>query len=705
MVLKLVYIIIVMIGRMYPLTCAQYQNQAIISAQNQKETIARFGCDSKCGNVSIPYPFGMRKPKCYASEPFEIECRHNKNGSQGEKLIAPYLKYINLEVMYIDLEYGTVGIKNPIFHPGCDNTSTGINLEGGPFVYSQDYNSFVTVGCQNAALLLSNDTILTACVSVCYDDPKNANMMDVSSCRGKYCCETSLPPYLQAYNVSVGTVEVKSEIKPECGYGLIKADYFQFNYVYDEYNSSYWVPTLGNLKKVKDVPAVLQWEIPIHMPNNSFPEFRTDADSYANYNCSYTNVTSAQSKSGWRCTCKYGFKGNPYLDQGCKLAMEDSPERNKTRLKWAIGVSSSLGTVILLLGLWWLHKVIRKSIATKRKEKFFKQNGGLLLKQRLSSGEVNVDKIKLFSLKDLQKATDHFNINRVLGKGGQGTVYKGMLVDGNIVAVKKFKVNGKVEEFINEFVILSQINHRNVVKLLGCCLETEIPLLVYEFIPNGNLFEYIHGQNEDLPMTWEMRLRISIEVAGALFYLHSAASQPIYHRDIKSRNILLDGKYRAKVADFGASRMVSIEATHLTTTVQGTFGYLDPEYFRTSQLTDKSDVYSFGVVLIELLTGKEPISSAKQQELKSLVSYFLLSMEENRLFDIVDERVMKEAEKEHIVVVANLARRCLELNGKRRPTMKEVALELESIQKSKKQSAAQEQHEELELPGIDDFQL
>uniref|UniRef100_A0A0R0G8W2 Protein kinase domain-containing protein n=1 Tax=Glycine max TaxID=3847 RepID=A0A0R0G8W2_SOYBN len=642
MVLKLVYIIIVMIGRMYPLTCAQYQNQAIISAQNQKETIARFGCDSKCGNVSIPYPFGMRKPKCYASEPFEIECRHNKNGSQGEKLIAPYLKYINLEVMYIDLEYGTVGIKNPIFHPGCDNTSTGINLEGGPFVYSQDYNSFVTVGCQNAALLLSNDTILTACVSVCYDDPKNANMMDVSSCRGKYCCETSLPPYLQAYNVSVGTVEVKSEIKPECGYGLIKADYFQFNYVYDEYNSSYWVPTLGNLKKVKDVPAVLQWEIPIHMPNNSFPEFRTDADSYANYNCSYTNVTSAQSKSGWRCTCKYGFKGNPYLDQGCKLAMEDSPERNKTRLKWAIGVSSSLGTVILLLGLWWLHKVIRKSIATKRKEKFFKQNGGLLLKQRLSSGEVNVDKIKLFSLKDLQKATDHFNINRVLGKGGQGTVYKGMLVDGKIVAVKKFKVNGKVEEFINEFVILSQINHRNV---------TEIPLIVYEFIPNG-LYEYLHGQNE-LPMTWDMRLRIASEVAGALFFLHSAASQPIYHRDVNSR---------------------------------------------------KSDVYSFEVVLVELLTGQKPISSVKEQELKSLAPYFLLCMAENRLFDIIDERVIQEGEKENIIVVSNLARRCLQLNGKKRPTMK-VTLELESIQKLEKQSNAQEHHEELELAGIEDSQI
>ncbi|KAL5140795.1 Wall-associated receptor kinase-like 8 [Glycine soja] len=608
-----------------------------------------------------------------------------------------------LKTLIIDIQDGTVGIKNPIFHLGCGKTITGINLEGSPFVYSQNYNSFVGVGCQNAAILSSNDTILTACVSMCYDDLEKGNDIDISSCRGSYCCETSLPPYLSAYNISTETVEVKSNIKAECSnYLLIRAEYSNFKYVYDEYNSSYWVPILGDLKKQKDVPAVLEWEIPIHTPNNSFPEFRTDGS----YNCSYTNVTSSlYSQSGWRCSCRDGFEGNPYIQEGCKfVATGDSElrDKRKTREKWAIiGVSSSLGTIILLLGLWWLNKVVRKNIEKKRKEKFFKQNGGLLLKQRLSSGEANVDKIKLFTLKDLDKATDHFNINRVLGKGGQGTVYKGMLVDGNIVAVKKFKVNGNVEEFINEFVILSQINHRNVVKLLGCCLETEIPLLVYEFIPNGNLYEYLLGQNDDLPMTWDMRLRIATEVAGALFYLHSAASQPIYHRDIKSRNILLDGKYKAKVADFGASRMVSIEATHLTTAVQGTFGYMDPEYFHTSQLTDKSDVYSFGVVLIELLTGKEPISSAKQQELRSLASYFLLCMEENRLFDIIDERIVKEAEKEHIVVVANLARRCLELKGKRRPTMKEVTSELESIQKSRKQSASQEQHD----AGIDECQF
>lgn len=323
----------------------------------------------------------------------------------------------------------------------------------------------------------------------------------------------------------------------------------------------------------------------------------------------------------------------------------------------------------------------------------------------MSAGEVNVDRTILFTLKDLKKATDNFNKDRVLGKGGQGTVYKGMLVDGKIVAVKKFKVEGKVEEFINEFVILSQINNRNVVKLLGCCLETEISLLVYEFIPNGNLFEYLHDQNEDIPMTWDMRLRIASEVAGALFYLHSVACQPIYHRDVKSTNILLDEKYRAKLADFGASRIISIEATHLTTIVQGTFGYLDPEYFYTSQFTEKSDVYSFGVVLAELLTGKKAISSTtRSEESQNLASYFVQCIEENMLFDIIDKRVIEGGEKEHIIAVANLAYRCLEINGRKRPTMKEVTLELEGTRGFNKKLNAHQSYEENEFSGIEEYQ-
>ncbi|KAF5457930.1 hypothetical protein F2P56_022001 [Juglans regia] len=347
-----------------------------------------------------------------------------------------------------------------------------------------------------------------------------------------------------------------------------------------------------------------------------------------------------------------------------------------------IGISTSFGVLCLLFGGWWSHKLIRKRKMIKQKEKFFKRNGGLLLQQQLSSSDhVNIESNKLFSSKDLEVATDQFNVNRILGQGGQGTVYKGMLSDGRIVAVKRSVIidEERLEEFVNEVVILSRINHRNVVKLLGFCLETEVPLLVYEFVPNGTLAHYLDNQNEEFLLTWGMHLRIATEVAGALFYLHSAASSPIYHRDIKTTNILLNEKYRAKVADFGTSRSVAIDQTHLTTLVYGTFGYLDPEYFQSSQFTDKSDVYSFGVVLAELLTGEKAISSKRTLETKSLATYFLNSMEENNLFDIIDNQVLKEAKKEEIIAVANLVKRCLNLNGKKRPTMKEVAKELEAV--------------------------
>jgi serine/threonine protein kinase len=342
--------------------------------------------------------------------------------------------------------------------------------------------------------------------------------------------------------------------------------------------------------------------------------------------------------------------------------------------------------------------VVKKRRRIKQKNKLFKRNGGLLLQQQLSSHEANVENTKLFSSKDLDKATDRFNVNRILGQGGQGTVYKGMLADGRIVAVKMSKVidEGKLGEFINEVVILSQINHRNVVKLIGCCLETEVPLLVYEYVSNGTLFQYVNGQTEEFPLTWDMRLRIATEVAGALFYLHSAASMPIYHRDIKSTNILLDDKYRAKVADFGTSRSINVDQTHLTTLVHGTFGYLDPEYFQSSQFTEKSDVYSFGVVLAELLTGEKAISSTRTQESRSLATYFIQSMDEDNLFDIIDSQVLKEGKKEEIIAVANLVKRCLNLNGKKRPTMKEVTIELESIQMLQKAPNLEQNYEELE---------
>ncbi|XP_035832665.1 wall-associated receptor kinase-like 22 [Helianthus annuus] len=345
------------------------------------------------------------------------------------------------------------------------------------------------------------------------------------------------------------------------------------------------------------------------------------------------------------------------------------------------GCVSGLGVLLLLFVAWRAYKIIKRWKKDMLKAIFFKRNGGLLLQQQMSSGDDgNVEKTKLFTSKELENATDHFNDNRILGQGGQGTVYKGMLTDGNIVAVKmsKIKDESEIEQFINEVVILSQINHRNVVKLHGFCLETEVPLLVYEFIPNGTLYDYIHDQNEYFPLTWEVRLRIATEIG-----FHSSAGTPIYHWDIKSTNILLDEKFRAKVADFGTSRTHDVDQTHLTTKVQGTFGYLDPEYFQSSQFTEKSDVYSFGVVLVELLTGEKPIASFKVGETRSLATYFLSAMEENRLSEIIDPRVKIDGEEGgQIRRFGELAKRCLNLDGRKRPRMKQVGIELELIRTS-----------------------
>ena len=350
------------------------------------------------------------------------------------------------------------------------------------------------------------------------------------------------------------------------------------------------------------------------------------------------------------------------------------------------GIGIGVGFLCLFLLGYKLYQFLKKRKDRIHKEKLFKQNGGFLLQEKFSSCGSS-EKAKIFTAEELQRATDNYNKSKFLGQGGYGTVYKGMLPDGNIVAVKKSKGIDKsqIEQFINEVVILSQINHRNIVKLLGCCLETEYPLLVYEFIPNGTLSQHIHWQKDlELSLSWENRIRIACEVAGAVAYMHGAASIPILHRDIKSSNILLDDKYAAKVSDFGTSRAVPDDKTHLTTEVKGTLGYLDPEYFQSSQFTDKSDVYSFGVVLVELLTGKKPISFVRDEEERNLVSHFIALTKEDRLHQILQPQVAREASRKDIHAIANLAMRCLRLNGKKRPSMKEVSMELEALRISQK---------------------
>ncbi|KAK9073066.1 hypothetical protein SSX86_007388 [Deinandra increscens subsp. villosa] len=295
--------------------------------------------------------------------------------------------------------------------------------------------------------------------------------------------------------------------------------------------------------------------------------------------------------------------------------------------------------------------------------------------------------MKIFKAEELEKASDNYANYNILGRGGNGTVYKGTLPDERVVAIKKSQRLDQEQrnQFINEMVILAQINHPNMVQLLGCCLETEVPMLAYEFVSNDTLHCHIHNRTSGKGrLSWDSRLRIAHESAGALAYLHTDAKTSIIHRDVKSTNILLDENYTAKIADFGASRFVPLGHDQVTMLVQGTIGYLDPEYFHKGQLTDKSDVYSFGVVLAELLTGKKPIDPERGAKDMNLATYFLKVKKENRLLEIVDHQVVREASDEQLKVTCDLVCRCLNQAGENRPSMKEVAIELDTLRKSGK---------------------
>ncbi|KAK8278128.1 hypothetical protein V6Z12_D09G020100 [Gossypium hirsutum] len=596
-----------------------------------------------CGNVTFHYPFRMKDQDYETDDWFEVICNKTANGGK-----VPFLNINDMILQILDFDFldGTIKVNHPITYFNCRKNhynGMSLNLTGTRFSYSTSDNSFYSSGCGNLITIFGNETdkLLGGCLQ-----PScriNNKISHVASCLAFF------PQGLSSFYINMSNRVDSSDYrkKKSCGFASLISD------DYDLEDS--------DISSRTHVPTQLQWGTPIigecYLNDSSNISCTSDGE-----------YCWSRLSSNHLCACDRDI---PIYSTLCK------------------GCSTSIGTLFLLLATWSVYKVLKRKQKIMLKQKYFKRNGGLLLQQHLSSNEGNVEKIKLFTSKEMEKATDHYNENRILGQGGQGTVYKGMLIDGSIVAIKKSKmVEGKkfdekkVEQFINEVIILSQINHRNVVKLLGCCLEAEVPLLVYEFIPNGTLYDLIHNQNEELPLTWEMRLRIAIEIANALFYLHSAASAPIYHRDIKSNNILLDDKNRAKVSDFGTSRSVALEQTHLTTRVQGTFGYMDPEYFRTNQFTEKSDVYSFGVVLIELLTGQKPISANQSEQVRSLVSYFLHSMQENSLFSILNPMVVKDGPEQEIMVVALLAKRCLNLNGKKRPTMKQVVMELELIKAS-----------------------
>ncbi|KAI3453136.1 hypothetical protein Pfo_009799 [Paulownia fortunei] len=557
------------------------------------------------------------------------------------------------------------------------------NLRGTPFSFSE-VNNFFLIGCDDSFRVYMSKPRLNFtfdCLSVCAKPGDVVN----GSCSGIGCCKTSIPQGIKFYQVHLSSEQNHKTVWSynQAGYAFLgEQDQFTFRGLSDLNDSNFLNRTTAN------VPVVLDWAI----GNLTCKDAQMEKD----YACQENSVCNDTASGGYRCSCSKGYQGNAYLKNGCQDINECTEGKNSPCewichntpgsyycscppgwydksgtipgtaciphisefpiIKLAIGVG--LGSLSLLIGMSWVYFSFKRRKLIKMKEKFFQQNGGLFLKQQISSNDGGSGSTRVFTVEELAKATNNYSEDRILGRGGYGTVYKGILSDKRVVAIKKSKLvdSSQIEQFINEVIILTQVNHRNVVKLFGCCLEAEVPLLVYEFIANGTLFFHIHNRGVNW-LTWENRLRIAAEAAGALAYLHSSASMPIIHRDVKSANILIDENYTAKISDFGASRLVPLDQTQVTTLVQGTLGYLDPEYFHTSQLTEKSDVYSFGVVLAEILTGQKPLCMDRSKEERNLATYFMMSVKENRLFQILEPQIVREATLDHLQAIGELVKK------------------------------------------------
>ncbi|KAM3244970.1 hypothetical protein ACQJBY_056357 [Aegilops geniculata] len=694
---------------------------AAATAQRQLP-VARPGCRDRCGNITVPYPFGIGAG-CYrdarAYSPFELECDDGHspprlvNANQKNQLADLSLEdgearaYLNATRRCYNSTGGIVG----------RNTNNAyMTLLGTPYLFSSTKNRFVALGCPNLGYFVDGaGYYVSGCMSVCR--PSREAMP--GPCTGVGCCQSEIPPGLHFYETTIRNFPTGGQDytfyanSTPCRYVfLVDREWFI-------YTDSVFLNRTDDF----DVPVVLDWAIR-NVGNCSAARQNTTDFACRGAHSECFNVTNGL---GYRCNCPQGYEGNPYLevlDGGCTDINEcqlkgDYPcygvcnntegsytcqcppgtsgdatrkdgcrPKDKFTLALKVVTGVSVGVFLSVFMCFWLYLGLQKRKLIKAKQSFFEHNGGVILQQQMRSYSGTAGGggggFKIFSEEELEKATNNFSADQILGRGGHGIVYKGVLEDKAVVAIKKSKVMEATEtkEFAREMLILSQINHRNVVKLHGCCLEVEVPMLVYEYVSNGTLYHYIHGgEGLDNNKALDTRLRIAAESAEALSYMHSSASPPILHGDVKTANILLDENLTAKVTDFGASKLAPNDEVEIATLVQGTCGYLDPEYLMTCQLTDKSDVYSFGVVLLELLTGKKPIRFDGPEEGRSLVSGFMTAAKGGGHYELLDNQVRNEMGPKALEEITHLMMRCVSMSGEERPSMKEVAERLEALRR------------------------
>jgi serine/threonine protein kinase len=294
-----------------------------------------------------------------------------------------------------------------------------------------------------------------------------------------------------------------------------------------------------------------------------------------------------------------------------------------------------------------------------------------------------------FSYDELSQVTSGFSEKNLLGEGGFGCVYKGVLSDGREVAVKQLKIGGSQgeREFKAEVEIISRVHHRHLVTLVGYCISEQHRLLVYDYVPNNTLHYHLHAPGRPV-MTWETRVRVAAGAARGIAYLHEDCHPRIIHRDIKSSNILLDNSFEALVADFGLAKIAQeLDLnTHVSTRVMGTFGYMAPEYATSGKLSEKADVYSYGVILLELITGRKPVDTSQPLGDESLVEWarpLLGQAIENEEFDeLVDPRLGKNFIPGEMFRMVEAAAACVRHSAAKRPKMSQVVRALDTLEEA-----------------------
>ncbi|KAF7012826.1 hypothetical protein CFC21_026978 [Triticum aestivum] len=677
------------------------------------------GCPDKCGNVSIPYPFGTQDG-CFLPG-FQIICNHTfhppraffpaeyfrsgpdmvyskplirtehvyyNNTQNGDDMPRGISSFSPVELMGVSVAEGKLQVRAPFCYK-CKLNETHHSYRNTVLIYFPDRSPFF-LSEQSTVLMGIGKYPITAeqrSGPSCQAYVQSLDQFVNGTCSGQGCCQATMLP-----QTHYDTVTMESHDHNDCTYAML-VDKSWYSFTSLDLDGDVFL----RRNNASGVPVAVDFVI----TNHSCPRHGQQVPE--GYACTGDNTICVQlplddDNEGYLCRCSQGYQGNPYIQNGCQDINEcekpdlypchgtcnnregeyecacpagtkgNAKEEQCTEMfplpaKEAVGAIGCLFVMALVVFFLLLRRQKRKM------KQLYMKNGGPALEK--------ANNIKIYRREELKPILKSTNF---IGKGCFGEVYKGYL-DNRLVAVKK-PVEGIVahnEQFANEVIIQSQVIHKNIVRLIGCCLEVDIPMLVYEFLSKGSLDDILHS-NSKVPLDLNVRLNIAAESAEGLAYMHSKTGKIILHGDVKPANILLDDDYAPKVSDFGISRMIARDKEH-TTSVIGDRTYMDPVYLQTGLLTEKSDVYSFGVLLLELVSRRKATFS----DHNSLVRNFVDAHKTEKIpIELFDKEFVEPGDLELLGCLARVAVECLNLDVDERPAMTDVAERLLMLKRSRK---------------------